>query len=474
MECKYDKNRIINMLESNPSVEEKREIMEHVENCAQCKKLYDSFYLLGEYYEKSDLKLSQKCSNYIRNSINKDLYNEKKFSRSAVSFIYQNLKAIKTSAALAALFIVIFAGVLYRDNISKLVVSSDIYKFFAGLSDKNSIDIPGVTPGQDEIQGATNEYLDESKYITSDNDFLSMIEGNDRLLIRANDNYLYCTNTNSLKILESEEVYFRDYQCFLSDDGNIVYYNTNVHADAGKLMYYDIKNNTYGDLLEEMNIEIPGHVGLISYKSDKIIILVVEYNDNSSGIETDTLIEIDLKERKHKTIKLPFTPFGAWVCNGLCYFGDNIGILCSYKELEGSNQLLVILDKDGNILEEIPMHEDNLMRCNISSSPDGSKFTYQTGSNPTDLYLYDLKDRSKKMIFPPESPENKEMCIMSMWGKESKNLYYVTYRTSEGSGDEYRLHVVKPAAEGSRYVTETPTENGSDPVKKLPENFTIE
>lgn len=448
MECKYDKNRIINMLESNPSAEEKREIMEHVEKCSQCKKLYNTFYLLGEYYEKVDFKLSQKCSDYIRNSINKELYNEKRFSRSVVSFIYQNLKVIKTSAVLAALFIVIFAGVLNRDNISKFVVSSDAYKFFAGLSDKNSIGIPGVTPGQDEIQSATNEYFDESKYITSDNDFLSIIEGNDRLLLRINDIYLHCTNTNSFKIMESEEVYFRDYQGFLSDDGNIVYYNTNVHYDAGKLLYYDIKNNTYGDLLEEMNIEIPGYVSLISYKSDRIIILVGGYDNNNSGIETDTLIEIDLKARKHKTIKLPFTPFAAWVYNGLCYYGDNIGILCSFKELEGSNQLLVILDKDGDILEEIPIHEDNMM-CNISSSPDGSKFTYQTGTTPTDLYLYDLKDRSKKMIFPPESPENKEMCIMSMWGKESGNLYYVTYKSSESSGDEYRLHVVKPATEDS-------------------------
>ncbi len=283
------------------------------------------------------------------------------------------------------------------------------------------------------------------KSITGDNDYLGIIDEDDKLLLQSDSGYLYCSKTSSLEILESIEQTVSPNQIFLSDDGNMVYYNTNSSSVEGRLNYYDVKNNTYGDLLKEMGIHIQGYVSLAAYKSDKVVILVGDYDENKSKIETDTLLEINLKEKKHKIIKIPFTPFGAMIYKGLSYFGDNIGILCSSKEQlqEGYEQVLVILSNDGKIVNKVPIPEKDMV-CNISPSPDGSKFTYQTGTTPINLYLYDIKDRNSKVLFSPELlQENGEIiCVSSMWGKESGNLYYITCDTSNKSEGMYQLNKI--------------------------------
>ncbi len=281
------------------------------------------------------------------------------------------------------------------------------------------------------------------KSITNDNDFLSIIDENDKLLLKGDLGYLYCTSTSSLKILESIEQTVRPYQIFLSDDGNMVYYSTNSSSIEGKLAYYDVKNNKYGNLLEEMGIDIQGYVCLATYKSDNVVILVGGYDENKRKVETDTLIEINLKEKRHKIIKLPFTPSGAMIYNGLSYFGDNIGILCSSKEQlqEGYEQVLVILSNDGKLVNNVLISEKDMI-CNISSSPDGSKFTYQTGTTPTNLNLYDIKDGSKKLLFSQDlSEENGEIiCISSIWGNKSENLYYETCDIANNSEGRFQLN----------------------------------
>lgn len=269
--------------------------------------------------------------------------------------------------------------------------------------------------------------------ITKTNEYLNLISPKDKLLFNMSDSYLLCTKDNEHEITLEE--YVRNYQAFLSDSGNTVFYNTNSANEKGKLKCYHIDKNESGGLLEDMGIEIDGYVSLISYKSDKILVLCGDSSEQIRKTEANILMEIDLKNETYRKTELPFTPSGAWVYNGLAYFGDNIGILCSYKELKNTNQVLVILDKEGNILEETEIHEKDTM-CNISPSPDVSKFTYQTGTSPVDLKLYDLKNKTSKTLFSSEDA----ICISSAWGQNSGNLYYITY---EDNSNKYTLHVLE-------------------------------
>lgn len=257
---------------------------------------------------------------------------------------------------------------------------------------------------------------------------MNIIEADDKLLFNIDDSYLFCTKDSEYEISLPNKEYIRNYQTFLSDSGEIIFYNTNSSNTNGELKHYHIDKNENGNLLEDMNIEIEGYVSLVSYKSDKIIVLCGDLNEEHNKIETKTLIEIDLKGETHRKIELPFTPNGAWAYNGLTYLGDNIGVLCS-------NQVLVMLDKDGNIINEIEIYEKDTM-CNILSSPDGSKFTYQTGTSPVDLNLYDLENKTSKTLFSSENA----FCISSAWGIDSKNLYYITY---EDTSKDYKLHVLE-------------------------------
>lgn len=269
--------------------------------------------------------------------------------------------------------------------------------------------------------------------ITKNKEYLDLISSNDKLLFNMSGSYLLCTKDNEYEITLEE--YTRNYQTFLSDSGNTVFYNTNSANEKGKLKYYHIDKNESGDLLEDMDIEIDEYVSLISYKSDKILVLCGNLSEQTGKTETNILMEIDLKNETYRKTELPFTPSGAWVYNGLAYFGHNIGILCSYKELKNTNQVLVILDKEGNILEETEIYEKDTM-CNISPSPDGSKFTYQTGTSPVDLKLYDLKNKTSKTLSSSEDA----YCISSAWGQSSGNLYYITY---EENSNKYTLHVLE-------------------------------
>ncbi|OPZ94603.1 MAG: hypothetical protein BWY74_00437 [Firmicutes bacterium ADurb.Bin419] len=307
----------------------------------------------------------------------------------------------------------------------------------------------GVLDSRSPINSPSNNLNENTedmrKSITGDNDYLEIIGEGDKLVLKNDSGYLYCTKTSSLGILESIATTVSEYQIFLSDDGKMVYYCTNSSSVEGRLNYYDVKNNKYGDLLKEMGIHIEGYVGLAAYKSDKIAILVGNYDENKSKIETDTLVEIDLKGKKHRIIKIPFIPHGAMIYKGLSYFGDNIGILCSSKGhvQEEYTQGLVILGEDGEVVNEVTIPVKDMV-CNISTSPDGSKFTYQTGNTPMDLNLYDIKDGSNKVLFSPELlQENWEIiCVSAMWGKESGNLYYVTCDTSNESEGRYQLNKV--------------------------------
>ena len=168
--------------------------------------------------------------------------------------------------------------------------------------------------------------------ITKNKEYLDLISSNDKLLFNMSGSYLLCTKDNEYEITLEE--YTRNYQTFLSDSGNTVFYNTNSANEKGKLKYYHIDKNESGDLLEDMDIEIDEYVSLISYKSDKILVLCGNLSEQTGKTETNILMEIDLKNETYRKTELPFTPSGAWVYNGLAYFGHNIGILCSYKELK--------------------------------------------------------------------------------------------------------------------------------------------
>lgn len=132
MKCGYDKNKIINILESSPSLEEKNEVMKHIRTCSECEKIYNSFYALGKFYEDESLKVDLMLTNSITQSIDKELYSKNKLKGGIVSMLYQRSKIIKAFAVLAALFVIAFLGFSQRSTISEVIVSSGIYQSIAG------------------------------------------------------------------------------------------------------------------------------------------------------------------------------------------------------------------------------------------------------------------------------------------------------------------------------------------------------
>jgi hypothetical protein len=294
------------------------------------------------------------------------------------------------------------------------------------------------------INNAGSEISLDKPYISTKSTLTGIINDNDNLVFLNENGYFYNYNSNNFKMLglNSNLPSVRQYQYFLSDNGEFLYYNTNSSSVEGKLCYYDINNNKYGDILDEFGIKINGYVCLASYKDDKIIILEGSSDKDNSKKETKTLIEIDLKEKTHKLINLPIVPSGAWIYNGLSYVGSNIGILCSYKEqTEGSHQELVIFDREGNILNEIPIREKDII-CNISVSPDGNKFTFQTGTTPTDLNLFNIKSNEKKEILSNAQSKGERICSYSIWGKDNSTIYYETVNTVEKDPEKiYELNV---------------------------------
>lgn len=137
VKCRYDKNQIINILESNPSKEEKDKVIEHIKKCPECERIYNSFYALGKFYEDEDLKVDPALLNSITQRIDKDLYNKNKL-KGVVSMFYQHSKIIKASTVFAVLFVIVFLGFSQRSAITNGIVSSSIYRSIMGNpSDKN-------------------------------------------------------------------------------------------------------------------------------------------------------------------------------------------------------------------------------------------------------------------------------------------------------------------------------------------------
>lgn len=157
--------------------------------------------------------------------------------------------------------------------------------------------------------------VNESKYIKeksaniSDNDFTSLISEGDNLLFRIDNKYLLCKKEGAEWISDdsNSENGIRNYQYFLSGDGTRIFYNTDRAGQPGCLFYYDINKKQHIYLLNELGIKIDGHISLMSYnkKNNKIICLLGKSEGNNK-IETDNLLEIDISNKKHKIINVPF------------------------------------------------------------------------------------------------------------------------------------------------------------------------
>lgn len=132
MKCSFDKNQIINMIESEISQETKNKIMEHIKVCEECKKFYTSILVTKEFYEEDSLTTNQSILYSITEGIEKDLYRKNKVKRSFLSLPYQYPQAIKVAGFLTVLCLSIFIGFSHGEIIKDKIASSSIYQLLLG------------------------------------------------------------------------------------------------------------------------------------------------------------------------------------------------------------------------------------------------------------------------------------------------------------------------------------------------------
>jgi hypothetical protein len=263
------------------------------------------------------------------------------------------------------------------------------------------------------------------------------------------DYYLVYPDGREIKINLPGNIY--SHQAFVSEDLSTIYYNTNFNGVLGRIMGYDIDSGKNYDLLTKMGIELDGHISLFSYDDDRLVAIIGSFvkdvDGNDTKLETNRLLEIDLKEKNYRFVELPFTPWNAVMCRGIDFVGEDY--LISYIDVE---QKTVIVNKNGEIIRDIPL-EDFSYIVNMKVSPDNSKILYQLGKTPIDLYVYDIEKNRKITIVDPSKDSSTDRkysyCIFSTWSKSPDTLYYVIMNGSiEEEKSEYSLkkYIVEEAA----------------------------
>jgi hypothetical protein len=422
MKCRYTFDDINEYADGALSEERTVEIKTHIEACKACRQYYNSI-MVSEKYMKENISLKSDIRMKVLESIDVERYKNKNiFYR--LGLIRNKTGLIKNFAIAAAC---VFLSVLVlRNEYTGGFITSEISKILEQKQQNYT------------VPSATNKGFD------------SPVEKGEALLYEMGSEYhLVYPDGHERKINLPGNIY--SHQAFVSEDLSSIYYNTNFIDVLGRIMRYDIDSGKSYDLLAEMGIELDGHIAVFSYDKDRLVAIIgstmKDTDGNDTKIETNRLLEIDLKEKTHKFVELPFTPWNAAMGKGIDFFGDDY--LISYMDIV---QKTFVVDKKGLIVREIPL-SDPSFAVNMQVSPDNSMILYQVGQTPTDLYLYDIKKEMKITILDSTKDNNingkHSYCTFSAWSKFPENVYYVSMNDSNEEGkSEYNLqkYVVNKAA----------------------------
>lgn len=422
MKCGYTFDDINEYADGTVSEDRADIIRTHIEACKVCRQYYDSIKV-SEKYIKENISMKSDIRMKVLESIDEERYKSKKiFYR--FGWIRNKMGLIKKLAvAVACVFL---AVLIMRNEYTGGFITSEISKIL------------------DQKQQIHTVPLD------IDEGFDSPVEKGEALLYEIGSEYhLVYPDGHESKINLPGDIY--SHQAFVSEDLSTIYYNTNFNGVLGRIMSYDINSAKSYDLLAEMGIELNGHIAVFSYDNDRLIAIIgslmKDAHGNDTKLETNRLLEIDLKEKTHRFIELPFTPWNAVSGRGIDFIGD--GYLISYVDIL---QKTVIVDKDGVIIRGISL-SDPSYSVNMKVSPDDRRILYQAGQTPTDLYLYDIeKDRKITIVDSAKdyiANGKQSYCIFSAWSKSPNTLYYVVMSDSNGGKKrEYSLrkYVVEEAA----------------------------
>jgi|BioPla2DNA2_1021312.scaffolds.fasta_scaffold27744_2 hypothetical protein len=412
MRCSYTFDDINEYADGAGPEERADEIKEHLEACKPCRKYYDSIVLTEKYIKNN---MDMKCDMHIKvlESIDMERYKRKKilFRLGWIGNKTGLLKKLVVAGACVFLAAFIlgneYTGTFIRSEISKIVEQK-----------QQNTTVP-VEKGEALFYEIGSDY------------------------------YLVYPDGREIKINLPGNIY--SHQAFVSEDLSTIYYNTNFNGVLGRIMGYDIDSGKNYDLLTKMGIELDGHISLFSYDDDRLVAIIGSFvkdvDGNDTKLETNRLLEIDLKEKNYRFVELPFTPWNAVMCRGIDFVGEDY--LISYIDVE---QKTVIVNKNGEIIRDIPL-EDFSYIVNMKVSPDNSKILYQLGKTPIDLYVYDIEKNRKITIVDPSKDSSTDRkysyCIFSTWSKSPDTLYYVIMNGSiEEEKSEYSLkkYIVEEAA----------------------------
>lgn len=421
MKCSYTFDDINEYADGLVSEERADVIRTHIDTCKVCRQYYDSI-MVSEKYMKENICLKSDIRMKVLESIDGERYKSKKILY-RLGWIRNKTGLIKNLAvAVACVFL---AVLILKNEYTGGFITSEISKI---LEQKQQIHT---------VQLDINEGFD------------SPVEKGEALLYEIGSEYhLVYPDGHESKINLPGDIY--SHQAFVSEDLNTIYYNTNFNGVLGRIMSYDLNSAKSYDLLTEMGIELNGHIAVFSYDNDSLVAIIgsimKDADGNDTKLETNKLLEIDLKDKTHRFIELPFTPWNAVSGRGIDFIGDDY--LITYVDII---QKTVIVDKNGVIIREISLGDPSYA-VNMQVSSDNRRILYQVGQTPVDLYLYDIeKDRKITIVDSAKdyiANGKHSYCIFSAWSKSPDTLYYVIMNDNEEEKSEYSLqkYVVEEAA----------------------------
>lgn len=126
MKCRFDKNKIIDLVESDFSSDSKDEIMQHIKECSECMNFYNSLRGLKKFYEYEPSVSDSELIESIKQNVDKDIYSKKPIK--ILSSFYRHHAVIKAAAIAAAAFVVVYIGFSNSQLITDKIASSEKYK----------------------------------------------------------------------------------------------------------------------------------------------------------------------------------------------------------------------------------------------------------------------------------------------------------------------------------------------------------
>lgn len=224
MKCEQCRNKIFEYVENLLSEDEDREIKNHIDNCEECRKIYENelieFNGFRDIYSCNDVKFESSLDNIMK-SIDKEKYKNKVVNR-------KTKKYIGTFAVAAAVLVgIIITPMIIRNNndsnlnlaLDKATESSPNAQIAKETklqeneslgsqleADKYSIENEkGISVSLYDISEVDiNKKLDfNTSYInTSDNRYSATIEGKGELAIEEGQGILYIRDNNNSKLKE--------------------------------------------------------------------------------------------------------------------------------------------------------------------------------------------------------------------------------------------------------------------------------